>query len=70
MNKKSMCCKQDMIYLGKNYHPNVLILFERPNYIYACSKCGNLEWSFNKEKCKYKWYKYNKDKLKKLLKIN
>ena len=36
-------------------------------YNYACSKCGKLEWSTEKEKCKYKWYNYNKDKLRKLI---
>lgn len=36
-------------------------------YIYACNKCGKMEWSTEKERCKYNWYKYDKDKLKELL---
>ena len=65
--KKSLCCNEDMIYFGKNYHPNVMVLFKKPNYIYCCYKCGKLEWSFQKEKCKYKWYKFSKEELKSIV---
>lgn len=63
--KKSMCCCEDMIYLGKGRGP--INIFIGGVYHYACNKCGKLEWSTEKEKCKYKWYKYDKDKLRKLL---
>lgn len=62
--KKSMCCNEDMIYLGKGKCPITVFIGA---YNYACNKCGKLEWSTEKEKCKYKWYKYDKDKLKALL---
>ena len=66
--KKSMCCNADLIYLGKNNHPNIKALNLTPMYIYCCSECGNLEWSIGeKSKVKYKWYNYDKDKLKDLL---
>lgn len=68
MIKKSMCCKKDMIYLGKNYHPNVITIMGEPTYIYICEKCGALEWSTYKDKCKYRWYKYDKERLEKLVK--
>lgn len=65
--KKSMCCNQDLIYLGANYHPNMIAIQLAPLFTYCCSSCGKLEWSTVKEKCKYKWYKYNKEKLKELI---
>ena len=49
--KKSMCCNKDMIYLGKGRGPIMIFVGA---YIYGCSQCGKLEWSLNKEKCKYK----------------
>lgn len=57
-----------MIYLGKSQR-NQLTSFLGDTFNYCCSKCGNFEWSTEKEKCKYKWYKFDKDKLKKLLKL-
>ena len=64
--KKSMCCNKDMIYLGKGRGPIMIFMGA---YIYGCSQCGKLEWSLNKEKCKYKWYKFNKKQLKQLLRL-
>ncbi len=52
--KKSMCCNEDMIYCGKGKPPIMIFVGA---YIYCCYKCGKLEWSTDKEKCKYKWYK-------------
>lgn len=64
--KKSMCCAEDLIYLG--YGKNTLFSFALGNlYNYCCSKCGTIEWSTEKEKCKYKWYKYDTKKLRELL---
>lgn len=69
--KKSMCCNENMIYLGKtnNYHKFILSFSLPIVYLYCCSECGNIEWSSYKEKTKYKWYKYDKQKLKKLIKL-
>ena len=66
MNRLSMCCKEDLIYLG--YGRNILFSFALGNlYHYCCSKCGCIEWSTQKYKCKYKWYKYDIGELRKLL---
>ena len=63
---KSHCCNEDMIYLGKG--KNTIFSYALGElYHYCCSKCGKIEWSTEKEQCKYKWYKYDADKLKKLL---
>ena len=62
--KRSICCNKDLIYMGKGEGP---IHIFTGAYIYCCSKCGKLEWSSEKEKCKYKWYKYDKEKLRTLL---
>ena len=68
MNKLSMCCKQDMIYLG--YGKNTLFSWALGSlYHYCCCKCGNIEWSTTKDKCKFKWYKYDTQELRKLLKV-
>lgn len=70
MNRLSFCCNADMIYLGKN---NIRVPIRGvlgDTFNYCCSKCGKLEWSTEKEKCKYKWYKYDKEKLKKLLEVD
>lgn len=64
--KKSMCCNDDMIYCGKGKSPIMLFV---DAYIYVCFRCGELEWSTKKEKCKYKWYKLDKNELKKILKL-
>ena len=64
MNKLSMCYNVDMIYCGKGKSP---IMIFAGAYIYCCSKCGKIEWSTDKEKCKYKWYEYDKNKLRELL---
>lgn len=37
-------------------------------YNYLCSNCGSIEWSSFKEKSKYKWYKYSKEEIQRLLK--
>ena len=63
---KSMCCKADMIYLGKGKGP--INVFLGGVYTYCCSKCGMIEWSTEREQTKYVWYKYDSDKLSKLLK--
>lgn len=66
MKKLSMCCHADLIYLGCGR--NLLFSFALGNlYHYCCSKCGTIEWSTVKEKCKYKWYKYDIAKLRELL---
>lgn len=65
--KKSMCCNADMIYLGKNNIHVPITQVIGNTYNYCCSKCGNCEWSTAKEKCKYKWYKFDKEKLRKLI---
>ena len=65
--KKSMCCNEDMIYLGKNNINSPITQFLGTTYNYCCSKCGNCEWSTEKEKTKYKWYKFDKDKLRRLI---
>lgn len=62
--KRSICCNKDLIYMGKGKGPINIFM---DAYIYCCSKCGKLEWSLEKEKCKYKWYKYDKEKLRALL---
>lgn len=67
MNKLSFCCNKDMIYLGRNALKTSITQIIGITYNYCCSKCGGLEWSTEKEKCKYKWYKYDKEKFKKLL---
>ena len=53
---KSYCCNDDLIYLGKETK-NPIFKFLDGVYLYACSKCGNIEWSTDKLKVKYKWYK-------------
>lgn len=63
---KSHCCNADMIYLGKGRGP--INVFLGGVYNYCCTKCGRLEWSTGREHTKYVWYKYDKDKLKELLK--
>ncbi len=68
MLKKSRCCSEDMIYLGKGIKTIFSYVIDT-SYHYFCSKCGNIEWSSVKEKSKYKWYKYDKEKLKSLLKL-
>ena len=65
--KKSMCCNEDMIYMGEGISPIAKIIGA---YIYCCYKCGKLEWSTEKEKTKYKWYHFKKEKLESLLKEN
>lgn len=65
--KKSMCCNVDMIYLGKNNIHAPINQVIGDTYNYCCSKCGICEWSTEKEKCKYKWYKFDKEKLRKLI---
>lgn len=65
--KKSMCCNEDMIYLGKNNMNTPITQLVGDIYNYCCSKCGNCEWSTEKEKAKYKWYKFDKDKLRRLI---
>lgn len=70
--KKSMCCNEDMIFLGKNEHSNMIKLELTPMYYYCCCKCGKLEWEMpidKREPSKYVWYKYDKNKLKQLLKM-
>lgn len=64
---KCFKCNGDLIYLGANYHPNMIAMQLASLYIYCCSMCGQLEWSLTKEKCKFKWYKCDKDKLKELV---
>lgn len=57
--KKSMCCNEDVIYLG--FGRDRIITFALGGvYWYCCSQCGKIEWSSEKEKSKYKWYKYDK----------
>lgn len=68
--KKSMCCNKDMIYLGKNSIRTPIQSLIGTTFNYCCSKCGRCEWSTEKEKCKYKWYKYDTQKLRNLLKID
>ena len=67
--KKSHCCNEDMIYLGKNNMRTPIQLTIGDTFNYCCSKCGRCEWSTEKEKTKYKWYKFDRDKLKELLKL-
>ncbi len=62
--KKSICCNEDMIYLGKNNRNALIRQFIGDTYNYCCNKCGRCEWSTEKEKTKYKWYKFDKVKLK------
>ena len=69
MNKLSMCCKEEMIYLGKNDIRTPIQSVIGDTFNYCCSKCGRCEWSTEKEKTKYKWYKYDKERLRKLLNI-
>lgn len=66
--KKSMCCGDEMIYLGKNRR-GFLTPCKEGFYNYCCYKCGSLEWSTSKEKAKYKWYKIDKEKLKEILRV-
>ena len=63
-----MCCNENMIYLGKNTIKAPITQLIGDIYNYCCSKCGKYEWSTEKERCKYKWYKYDKNSLKELLK--
>ena len=66
--KKCFNCNSDMIYLGKHgISPLSFALGETYNYI--CPSCGQIEWATLKEKSKYKWYKYPKEELKKLIKL-
>lgn len=65
--KKSMCCNADMIYLGRNDMRVPITQVIGNTYNYCCSKCGSCEWSTSKEKTKYKWYKFDKNKLKGLI---
>lgn len=65
--KKSMCCHEDMIYLGKNNMNTPITQLVGDIYNYCCSRCGSCEWSTEKEKVKYKWYKFDKDKLRRLI---
>lgn len=65
--KKCHSCKSDMIYLAKgNISPLSFALGSTYNYL--CSNCGSIEWSSFKEKSKYKWYKYSKEEIQRLLK--
>lgn len=66
---KSHCCNADMIYLGKNNTMVPIHSVIGDTFNYCCCKCGRCEWSTTKEKSKYKWYKFEKDKLKKLLNL-
>ena len=66
--EKSICCKADRIYLGRG-NSLIFSVMLGPLYHYCCSNCGGIEWSTEKEKTKYKWYNFDRDKLKKLLKI-
>ncbi len=68
--KKSMCCHEDMIYLGKNNMNTPITQLVGDIYNYCCSKCGNCEWSTKKEKTKYKWYKFDKNKLNRLIGVD
>ena len=68
--KKSMCCNADMIYLGRNNMRVPISQVIGDTYNYCCSKCGSCEWSTSKEKAKYKWYKFDKDKLKQLIGVD
>ncbi len=61
-----MCCKENMIYLGSGFD-NLFSFAVGKIYLYACSKCGKLEWLSFKEKSKYKWYKYDSSALKNLI---
>lgn len=66
LDNKCINCGGDVIYLGKNNHPNIQVL-NLDTYDYICSECANVMWSSYKMKCKYKWYNYDKEKLKKLI---
>ena len=68
--KKSMCCNADMIYLGKNNMRVPISQLIGDTYNYCCSKCGSCEWFTSKEKTKYKWYKFDKNKLKRLIGVD
>ena len=68
--KKSMCCNADMIYLGRNNMRVPISQVIGDTYNYCCSKCGSCEWSTLKEKTKYKWYKFDKNKLKRLIGVD
>ena len=68
MNKKCVSCKGDMIYLGIGKNAILNFVLEK-FYYYVCSECGSIEWSSVKDKCKYKWYRYDTQKLKDLLGI-
>ena len=63
-----MSCKGDLIYLGIGKNIFLNFALGSPVYYCICSECGSIEWSSVKDKCKYKWYKYDKEKLKKLFK--
>lgn len=62
---KSMCCNADKMYLGRGNGP--ISVFLNGLYLTCCVKCGRIEWSTDKEKVKYKWYKH-KNLLKELQK--
>lgn len=67
---KSHCCNANMIYLGKNNTRVPIQSLIGNTFNYCCCKCGKYEWSTIKEKSKYKWYKFDKDKLKELLNLD
>lgn len=67
---KSHCCNADMIYLGKNDTTVPIQSLIGDTFNYCCCKCGKCEWSTIKEKSKYKWYKFDKNKLKELLNLD
>ena len=63
--KKCFKCNSDMIYLGSHEGPIKI----GPVYNYVCINCHQIEWSTAKEKSKYKWYKFDKEELKKILEL-
>ena len=65
--KKSMRCKSDMIHLGKNAIKAPITQTIGYMFNYCRSKRGKCEWSTEKEKSKYKWYKFDKRELEKLI---
>lgn len=62
-----MCCKADMIYLGRNNIHLPITQLIGNTYNFCCYKCGGCEWSTEKERSKYKWYKFDKYRLKQLI---
>lgn len=57
-------CNSDTLYLGKGKAPLNIGLV----YTYICVTCNNIMWQTFKEKSKYKWYKFDKEKLRKMIK--